>query len=126
MYYIKDAEYRRVTEHEGKPCVEILVHPGAAQGPELYVYVARSSNGDQYDIVKMLRSDASPEIDWFDNNLSQAFATVHEKEFGDEGWPEPAQQREQFKQNLLAYPAIATSLRSYLPLYVNIRQIKPL
>ncbi|MNE39263.1 hypothetical protein D3C80_1332070 [compost metagenome] len=74
----------------------------------------------------MLNSDASLSIDWFDNSMHQAFQVIKEEEFGDEGWPEPAKQREQFKMNLLAHPVIAAKLKSDLPPYSNNRQNKPL
>lgn len=126
MYYIKDAKFSRITEHEGVPCAEIIVSPGAALAPDLYVYVARSADEEQYEIIKMLKSDASLDIDWFDNSMHQAFHVIKEEEFGDEGWPEPAKQREQFKLNLLAHPDLSVKLKAVLPPYSNNRQIKPL
>ncbi|MNW54326.1 hypothetical protein D3C74_319230 [compost metagenome] len=126
MYYIKDARFSRITEIEGIPCAEIIVSPGAALALDLYVYIARSAAGEQYEIIKMLKSDASLGIDWFDNSMHQAFEVIKEEDFGDEGWPEPSKQREQFKQNLLAHSVIAARLNSELPPYAKNRQIKPL
>ena len=110
MYYIKDAKFRRMAEFNGVPCAEIQVSPGAVDDPDLFVYVARDSSGTGYDIVRMVRSYADLEIDWFNNNLHDAYAVVSEENFGDHGWPEPAQQRKQFKENLLSNNDIVAKL----------------
>ncbi len=115
MYYIKEAKFRRLAEHNGRECAEIQVWPGAAGDPELFVYVARSGNeGEDYEIIRMIRSEADLEIDWYDNSLHQAYAEVAEEYFGDTGWPEPAEQRASFKEQLLAYGNIADKLRERL------------
>ncbi|HEY4391876.1 MAG TPA: hypothetical protein VGN02_11085 [Paenibacillus sp.] len=113
MYYIKDAKVRRLTEIDGMMCAEIFVSPGEVDAPELLVYMARSSlnhGGEQYEIVRMLRSEAELETDWFNNDMHQACGVITEDQFGDEGWPEPEVQREQFKQLLLGYIGITESL----------------
>lgn len=115
MYYIKEAKFRRLAEHDGRECAEIQVWPGAAGDPELFVYVARSQNGNEdYEIIRMIRSDADFEIDWYDNSLHEAYAEIAEENFGDTGWPEPAKQRADFKEQLLAYGDIADKLREKL------------
>jgi len=117
MYYIKDAKVRRLTEIDGIMCVEIVVSPGDVDAPELLVYMARSSgndSGEPYEIVRMLRSDAELETDWFNNDMHQASGVITEDRFGDEGWPAPSVQREQFKQLLLGYIGIAENLNEML------------
>lgn len=109
-YYIKDAEYRRMDEYQDRPCAVIQVYPGAVGDPDLFVYVARTVDGNGYEIIRMIRSDADLEIDWYDNNLHQAFAEVAEDQFGDRGWPDPGIQRKEFLQNLLANEQIAARL----------------
>lgn len=114
MYYIKEAKVTRLTEIEGVVCAEIAVSPGAVDDPELLVYVSRSvGNGSeaQYEIIRMLWSDAGMETDWFNNDLHQAYGVIAEEQFGDEGWPESAVQREQFKQLLLEYSGVTESLK---------------
>lgn len=125
MYYIKDAKFRRLTEYNGVPCAEVEVSPGAADEPDLLVYIARSDgihgqtgqdeSVSQYEIVHMIRSDADLEIDWYDNSMHDAFAVVPEDKFGDKGWPDQAEQREQFKRNLLSHADIASKLEQQLP-----------
>lgn len=115
MYYIKEAKFRRMAEHNGQECAEIQVWPGAVGDPELFVYVARSQDGSEnYEIIRMIRSDADLEIDWYDNSLHQAYAEVAEENFGDTGWPEPAEQRANFKEQLLAYGNISEKLKERL------------
>lgn len=110
MYYIKDAQYLRTDEHEGKPCAVLRVYPGAVGDPELYVYVSRSTEAPGYEIIRMVRSEAALEIDWFDNNLHQAFSELEEEQFGDRGWSEPAVQRQQFLDNLLSKEELISKL----------------
>jgi len=97
-------------EHQGRPCAVIQVLPGAVGDPELFVYVARADRKEGYEIVRLIRSDARPEIDWYDNSMHQAFAEVAEEDFGDTGWPDPEAQRAQFLENLLAHKEIAAKL----------------
>ncbi|MEF2967985.1 hypothetical protein V3851_19315 [Paenibacillus sp. M1] len=118
-----------MTEYNGIPCAEIQVRPGAVNDPDLFVYIAASSRGlggdtaagtgeeagDGYEIIRMIRSDADLETDWFDNNMHQATAVVAEEDFCDSGWPAPERQREEFKQRLLAHEGIAARLRRELP-----------
>lgn len=115
MYYIKDAEFRRMDEHRGRPCAVVQVRPGAVGDPDLFVYIARSGQAEGWEIVRMIRSDAQPEIDWYDNNMHQAYAEVAEEQFGDAGWPKPAKQRRLFLENLLANEAIAAKLKELPP-----------
>lgn len=120
MYYIKDVKVTRLTEVDGVVCAEIAVSPGAVDDPELLVYVSRyAENGseEQYEIIRMLRSDARMETDWFNNDLHQAYGVIAEEQFGDEGWPEPAVQREQFKQLLLGYIGVTESLNEKFSSY---------
>ncbi|GGH33743.1 hypothetical protein [Paenibacillus segetis] len=114
MYYIKEAKFRRMAEYNGVPCAEIQVSPGRVDDPDLFVYIARDHSGKGYEIVRMIRSDADLEIDWFNNDMHDAFAEVSEENFGDCGWPEPAEQRKQFMENLLAGKDIITKLEQYL------------
>ena len=117
MYYIKDAVFRRITEVQGTPCGEILVRPGAVGDPDLFVYVARSSGGQdgEYEIVRMIQSDADLETDWYDNNMHQAFEEVAEQDFCRDGWPSPERQRAEFLQRLLADREIMSRLDDGLP-----------
>ncbi|WP_334078230.1 hypothetical protein [Paenibacillus sanfengchensis] len=114
MYYIKDAVFRRITEVEGTPCGEILVRPGAVGDADLFVYVARSSGGE-YEIVRMVKSDADLGTDWYDNNMHQAYEEVAEQEFCSDGWPSPERQRAEFLQRLLADREIMERLDAGLP-----------
>ncbi|GIP55013.1 hypothetical protein [Paenibacillus vini] len=124
MYYIKDATFRRTTEYDGVSCAEIQVRAGAVGDPDLFVYIARSSGGggedrsgggkNEYEIIRMIRSDADLETDWFDNSMHQATAVVAEEDFCESGWPSPEIQREQFLKRLLAHDGIASRLQEEL------------
>lgn len=114
MYSIKDAKVARATEHNGTACVEIEVTPEASEAPGLLVYVARSGNGEDFEIVRMIRNESNLAIDWY-NNLHNAYEEIAEENFGDEGVLDAPQQREQFRQSLLTSGSISAQLEQMLP-----------
>ncbi|MNH85571.1 hypothetical protein D3C87_492620 [compost metagenome] len=115
MYSIKDAKLTRTTDHNGTACVEIEVTPTASEEPGLLVYVARAGNGEDFEIVRMVRNESNLAIDWYNNNLHNAYEEIAEENFGDEGELDAPQQREQFRQSLLASGSISAQLEQMLP-----------
>ncbi len=62
------------------------MRPGAADDPELLVYITANNQQDgqnDYDMVRIIRNDADLELDWYDNNLHSAFEEVTDKAFTD-------------------------------------------
>ncbi|UNL93644.1 hypothetical protein [Paenibacillus polymyxa] len=111
MYYIKDAKIRRFTELDGVRCAEVEVRPGAADDPELLVYITASNQKDgqpDYDMVRIIRNDADLELDWYDNNLHSAFEEVTDKAFTDSTHITAGEEREKFKRELLSYGQLST------------------
>lgn len=103
MYYIKDAKIRRFTELDGVRCAEVEVRPGAADDPELLVYITAKDQTDgqhDYDMVRIIRNDANLELDWYDNNLHSAFEEVTDKAFTDSTHITAGEEREKFKKEL--------------------------
>lgn len=114
MYYIKDAQFRRVTEYNGLNCAEVQVTSGGVEDPDLLVYFAHSAHGDELDIVRMIANDAEAEVDWYDNNMHQAFVEISEDQFGDRGYPAPPQQRAEFKRDLLSKEGLLSKINQEL------------
>lgn len=108
MYYIKDAKIRRFTELDGVRCAEVEVRPGAADDPELLVYITAKDQTDgqhDYDMVRIIRNDADLELDWYDNNLHSAFEEVTDKAFTDSTHITAGEEREKFKRIALLWAA---------------------
>ncbi|WP_223070372.1 hypothetical protein [Paenibacillus caui] len=117
MFNIQKAEFRRMSELEGRRCAEIEVTSGKPGEQNLLVYVAKSPQENDYEIVHMYQMDTDPELDWYNNNLHNAYEEIAEEEFGP-GTAETFQNgkawQELFKEKLLAYGNIAEKLSENL------------
>lgn len=102
IYFIKDAKLRLMTEFDGVPCAEIGVLPAAVDDSPLLVYFVEGKAGE-YKMVRMLHNDAHTEIDWYDNNMHNAFEDVKDKAFQSSTFVTADQQGAQFTQELLAF-----------------------
>jgi len=68
---IRDARVRGTVNLVGRPCAEVEVSADNAHAPTLRVYFAQAADGG-LEMVRVVESDASREIDWYDNPLHQA------------------------------------------------------
>ena len=102
MYSIKDAKIRRMTEVNGVPCAEVEVYPASAGEPRVLAYLAPSAPLGGYELMKLVRSDASLEVDWYDNSMHTAYEDATDTAFQDSALGTAAEERELFVQKLLA------------------------
>lgn len=102
MYAIKDAKIRRITEVNGAPCAEIEVYPAAEGESALLAYLTPSSPLGGYELVKIVRSNASMEVDWFDNSMHDAFVDATDEAFESTVQSTAEEDRDAFKQQLLS------------------------
>ncbi|HUC92670.1 MAG TPA: hypothetical protein VMS09_11650 [Paenibacillus sp.] len=108
MIEVQHASFRRTAHRNGRFCGEVQVTTNDARTPVVLVYFTASQDND-YDMVDILANDADTEIDWYDNNLHQAFANRNEWFETDEmktDWGE----RESFKEQVLAYGSVREDL----------------
>lgn len=110
MYYIKDAKVRRYTELDGVRCAEVEVRPGAADDPELLVYIALVDQGQEYELLRIIRNDADVTLDWYDNNLHSAFEEATETAFTDSALLKASEERDKFKRELLSYGQLTSEM----------------
>ncbi|AWB45782.1 hypothetical protein DCC85_17380 [Paenibacillus sp. CAA11] len=117
MYNISKAEFRRLTDLAGLRCAEIEVSSDDAGSEDLLVYVARAKQTGDYEIVHMYSTKIDPQIDWYNENLNNAYEEIAEEDFGAATWPEAGGevQRENFRQSLLSYGNISEKLEQMLP-----------
>lgn len=73
MVEVMKAEWKRNTEMNGRPVSEVEVWVSGQTAP-WSVYLERTNNG--YTIHQILKDDADYSIDWFDNDLHQAFRDI--------------------------------------------------
>lgn len=102
MYAIKEAKIRRMTEVNGTPCAEIEVYPASGLESVVLAYLAPSARLGGYELVKVVRSDASLEHDWFDNSMHTAYEDATDEAFENSVISTAEEEREQFKQQLLS------------------------
>lgn len=102
MYAIRDAKIRRITEVNGAPCAEVEVYPAAEGESALLAYLTPSSPLGGYELVKIVRSDASMEVDWYDNSMHDAFVDVTDEAFENTVLSTAEEDRDAFKQQLLS------------------------
>ncbi|MGG3282999.1 hypothetical protein [Paenibacillus solani] len=102
MYTIRDAKIRRITEVNGAPCAEVEVYPATEGENALLAYLTPSSPLGGYDLVKIVRSNASLEVDWYDNSMNDAFVDATDEAFENSVHSSAEESRDAFKQQLLS------------------------
>ncbi|MBP2000440.1 hypothetical protein J2Z69_001471 [Paenibacillus shirakamiensis] len=115
MYSIKDVNVTRTTEYNGTPCAEVEVTTLGHEDPSLLVYVARNAEGTDFEIVRMIKNESDIVMDWYNNNLHNAYEEIAEENFGDEGELDAALQREEFRHSLLGTHGLFAQLELSLP-----------
>lgn len=70
MLTVKQAKVRRMAHSDGEPVAEVEVVVAERPQP-LKVYLRPTEEG--YEITQVLSNDADYELDWYDNDLHQAF-----------------------------------------------------
>ncbi|MFC7678057.1 hypothetical protein [Paenibacillus sp. GCM10028914] len=110
MYSIKDAKIRRMTEVNGTPCAEVEVYPSSGTDKVVLAYLAPSARLGGYELVKVVRSDASLEQDWFDNSMHNAYEDATDIAFVNNAIGTAEEEREQFKQQLLSTGTLTQQL----------------
>ncbi|MBP3961440.1 hypothetical protein [Paenibacillus lignilyticus] len=106
---VTDARVRRAVKREGVPSCEIEVHTNDAGMPELLAYFGASRDND-YDMIAVVKNDAKTEIDWYDNNMHNAFTNVTDELFDTPTMKTDWGERESFKEQVLSFPGIRAEI----------------
>ncbi|MFI2858150.1 hypothetical protein ACH6EH_13590 [Paenibacillus sp. JSM ZJ436] len=110
MYQIKDAKIRRMTEVNGAPCAEIEVYPASSGDVTVLAYLSPSAPVGGYELVKLVRSDASLEYDWYDNSFHEAFVDATDTAFESSLMATAEEERDSFRQQLLSTGSLQQQL----------------
>jgi hypothetical protein len=101
MYKIKEAKLVRMTERNDIPCADVEVQVEGRNDVLLAEFSPSKDNS--LDMTHIYRKQASHELDWYDNNLHQAYQDVSTELFGENGQETDWGAREDFKQQILGY-----------------------
>ncbi|WP_020615907.1 hypothetical protein [Paenibacillus daejeonensis] len=100
------ASLRRIVNRGGVICGEVEVKTDDPECPVMLAYMAPAYS-DEYEMIAVLGNDADMEIDWYDNNLHDAFTDQTTELLQDAGGSEGM---ESFKAQILASGVVREDL----------------
>jgi hypothetical protein len=103
-----EAHVRGMADRAGVACAEVEVRTDDAASPVVLAYFA--SVGSEPALKEILRNDADSELDWFDNNLHQAFQEITDNRSDSPGSGRSEQQR--FGDRVLGMDGVRERIRS--------------
>ncbi|MBW7476180.1 hypothetical protein K0T92_15660 [Paenibacillus oenotherae] len=110
---VTEAHVRRATDREGIHCCEVEVRTDDPAAPELLAFFGPSRDND-FDMLAVVNNDANREVDWYDNNLHQAFSDVSISLFQTSTMKTDWGRRETFKEQVLSYPGVRADIARLL------------
>ncbi|MFD2612535.1 hypothetical protein [Paenibacillus gansuensis] len=113
MYTIKHAEYRGMVKQGGEQYAQVAVQSLLSGQPEVLAHFVSDGRGG-YDMPLLLESHADLDIDWYENNLHQAFVDITDPQGTSRSFAADPKAREQFKKEVLSYGDIREKLQNAL------------
>ncbi|MCZ8518121.1 MULTISPECIES: hypothetical protein [Paenibacillus] len=111
MAAIRHAECKRAVERSDRLCADVEVQlEGETQA---IVVLFNESEEGEYKLETILKNDADPAIDWYDNDLHAAYVDVTDELFEGQGGAGIGS-KESLEQGILAFPGVRESIRSKL------------
>ncbi len=111
MRKIKQANIVRFTERNDVRCADVEVKADGINGILLAEFTDMKDN--DFDMRHVYRKEASNEIDWYDNNLHEAFKDVSEELFNNKDLDKEWGEREAFIEEILSFGSIREELKEY-------------
>jgi hypothetical protein len=112
MYKVKEAKLVRITERNDVRCADVEVQVAGMN--DVMMAEFRSSANHTLDMTHIYRKDVLQELDWYDNNLHQAFEDVTTDLFSQNGQKTDGGERESFKKQILEYGNLEQEILSQL------------
>jgi hypothetical protein len=109
---VTDAKCRRVLERNDTLCADVEVKLAGEEKP--YVAIFAESKDNDLDMVMLLKNDADPALDWYDNDLHIAYADVTETMFAGQQGETYEGSRQEFKDQVLNHGTIRQEIRQML------------
>ncbi|MFC5652705.1 hypothetical protein ACFPYJ_27020 [Paenibacillus solisilvae] len=110
---VTGAHVRRAIDRDGIRCCEVEVRTDQLEAPELLAFFGTSQDND-YDLVAIVKNDASSEIDWYDNSMHSAYSDISMELFETTTMKTNWGERELFKEQVLSYPGVRAELHRLL------------
>jgi hypothetical protein len=107
MLTVMQASCRGIREWDGRRLAEVEVRTDDPGAPELLAYFRKGPRG--YQLVRVLANDARTEVDWYDNNLHEAFRDVTTQWFSGPSHSAP-NNRGAFAEQVLNAPGVRPEL----------------
>jgi hypothetical protein len=115
MLTVKHAEIVRFTERNDIHCADVEVK--AEDLKDVLLVEFAQSQDNNFDMTHVYRKDVSGEIDWYDNNLHEAFEDVSAQLFLNESKETLRGEREAFKEEILTYGHIRKDLEEHFQMF---------
>lgn len=103
MMTIRKAVFTRMIPNDGEVYGEVKVLPEGEKGTLLAWFVPDGDGG--FRLKKLIRKEEELELDWYGNDLHDAFEDVTESRFSS------AEERGAFAQEVLAHDAVLEEMR---------------
>ncbi|GGG20673.1 hypothetical protein [Paenibacillus abyssi] len=103
------AHVRRAVNKDGARCGEVEVRTDDPARAEMLVYFSASQDND-YDMHSIVHNDAAAEIDWYDNNMHNAFEEISGNLFESDEMKTKWGEREVFKEAILSFGNVRADL----------------
>ncbi|UJF31668.1 hypothetical protein [Paenibacillus hexagrammi] len=110
MKEVAYAEIVRFTERNDIRCADIEVKLEGSSETYLAEFTA---SGDHLEMSHIYKKDVSTEIDWYDNNLHDAYVDVSEQLFGRKASIAKGNEREDFKEQVLTFGSVKKELEDH-------------
>jgi hypothetical protein len=115
MNTIKDAKLARISERNDIRCADVEVRMEGSD--DVFVAEFRLSKDNTLDMSHIYRKEASREVDWYDNNLHQAYQGVTMDLFDNNGQEINWGERENFKQQIVGCGTLEQDILAQLQGY---------
>lgn len=101
MQNIKEAKFQRITELNDKKYAEVMVVTAGRDKPVMALFEQSADGGLQ--MSKLYHLDVDYELDWYENNLHQAYTDITDN-FFDHGYAETnGLKKDTFADEVLSY-----------------------
>ncbi|ANE47134.1 hypothetical protein SY83_13655 [Paenibacillus swuensis] len=111
MYTIKSAHYLGVVEKNGTRYAQVAVQSAVPGQPEMLAHFTKKDE-NQYEMPLLLENHADLDIDWYENNLHNAFVNITSSENSPTG--NSSYTKDLLGKEILSYGDVRDSVRNGL------------
>jgi hypothetical protein len=109
---IQNAKFVRLAERCDKKYLDVEVH---LQGRETPLLASFALNGGKPELANVFSKDASRTVDWYDNNLHDAYVDLTTEMFDNGRGELFLGSRDDFTRTVLSWPDVRSEIAPYVP-----------